>query len=108
LSSVHIHDKDLALVHKILGAHLPVYAQVWVFGSRATAKTKRASDLDLAVDAGRPLTRQEHAGLLEAFDESVLAYRVDIVDMQTASARFRSVINQHKIALDGWAAKPEV
>jgi predicted nucleotidyltransferase len=40
----------------ILAANLPRDATVWVFGSRATGRARRYSDLDLAIDAGRPLT----------------------------------------------------
>jgi len=43
----------LALVRAILCAHLPKGAKVWVFGSRATGKARRGSDLDLAIDIGQ-------------------------------------------------------
>ena len=67
----------------ILGANLPHDAEAWVFGSRATGRARRYSDLDLAIDAGRPLTLDELARLAEAFRESDLPYRVDIVDWRS-------------------------
>jgi uncharacterized protein len=41
-----------------------------------------AAPFDLTVDAGRPLTLDELARLAEAFRESDLPYRVDLVDWQ--------------------------
>ena len=64
----------------------------WVFGSRATGRARRYSDLDLAVDAGRPLTLDETARLSEAFRESDLPYRVDLADWQSIGDRFRQTI----------------
>ena len=58
--------------------HLPARVQVRVFGSRATGRSWRYSDLDLAIDAGRWLTVDETAVLADAFDESDLP--VSIVD----------------------------
>ena len=74
----------------LLRAHLPSAAAVWVFGSRATGRARRYSDLDLAIDAGRRLTIDETATLREAFEESDLPYRVDIVDWNTVNEGFRS------------------
>ena len=60
------------IVLDILAAHLPAETRVWVFGSRATGRARRYSDLDLAIDAGRPLSLDETALLREAFTDSDL------------------------------------
>lgn len=88
---------DMAAEHRrivldVLDAHMPAEAAVWVFGSRANGRARRYSDLDLAIDAGRRLTIDETAVLREAFDESDLPYRVDIVDWQAISPEFRNLI----------------
>lgn len=80
------------LVLAILAAHFPDGATAWVFGSRATGRARRYSDLDLAVDAGRPLTLDETAQLSEAFRESDLPYRVDLADWQSIDDHFRQMI----------------
>ena len=80
------------LVRGILAEHLPPEAQVWVFGSRATGRAWRYSDLDLAVDARCRLTPDETGALSDAFDESDLPFRVDIVDWQSIGDAFRGVI----------------
>jgi len=80
------------LVLTILAAHLPQGSAAWVFGSRATGRARRHSDLDLAIDAGRRLTLDERARLTEAFSESDLPYKVDVVDWHAIDDRFRRMI----------------
>lgn len=80
------------IVLDILDTHLPAGTAIWAFGSRVNGRARRYSDLDLAIDAGRRLTIDETAILREAFDESDLPYRVDVVDWQAIGAEFRSLI----------------
>ena len=72
---------------------------VWVFGSRAIWTTKKSSDLDLAVDAGLMLSRKENRALSDAFDESSLPYKVDVVDMHNVSSTFKGIIEQDMLEL---------
>ena len=94
------------LVLDILRAHLPHSAKAWVFGSRATGRARRYSDLDLAIDAGRRLTLDEIAGLAEAFSDSDLPYRVDLVDWHDIDERWRQTIAAARKALSE-AARPD-
>jgi predicted nucleotidyltransferase len=89
------------LVLSILSATIPQNTKAWVFGSRATGRARRYSDLDLAVDAGRKLTLDETARLGEAFSESDLPYRVDLVDWNAIDDRFRRIISAHRVPLAG-------
>jgi predicted nucleotidyltransferase len=89
------------LVLNILRAHLPPGTNVWVFGSRATGLARRYSDLDLAIDAGRPLTLDETARLAEAFSDSDLPYRVDLVDWHDIDNPWRQTIVAERVALAG-------
>lgn len=90
----------MRIVLEVLAAHMPETAKVWVFGSRATGRARRYSDLDLAIDAGRPLTLNEFAILAEAFSDSDLPYRVDIVDWFTTDDRFRRLIAAERLPLN--------
>ena len=83
-SHVDLNPEHASLVLGILRAHLPEAAKVWVFGSRATGRARRYSDLDLVIDAGRRLTLDDFAGLTESFSDSDLPYRVDVVDWHVA------------------------
>ena len=91
----------------ILRANLPQNPKVWVFGSRATGRARRYSDLDLAIDAGRPLTLDEIAGLAEAFSDSDLPYKVDVVDWHNVDDPWRQMIVAERVPLTE-AAQPSV
>ena len=98
------HAIDMTPEHRrlaagILRAHLPRGATVWAFGSRATRQARRYSDLDLAIDAGRPLSLDETAALAEAFSDSDLPYRVDIVDWRAIDAEFARLIAANRLPL---------
>ncbi|MDD2795504.1 nucleotidyltransferase family protein [Acidocella sp.] len=98
---IDLTPDELSLVQKILRAQIPA-AKVWVFGSRAKGTTKRASDLDLAIDTGAPLPPAVSAHLADAFDEAPLACNVDLVDLHNITPEFRALIDAHKIALPGF------
>jgi len=97
--AVNIRPQDLALVREVLRAHLPTYSAVWVFGSRATGRDRRGSDLDLMVDAGHPLETHTYHALVDAFEASNLPYGVDILDWHTADASLRPLIERERIPL---------
>jgi predicted nucleotidyltransferase len=96
---VDLMEDHRRLVLQILRAHLPERTSVWLFGSRATGRAKRYSDINLAIDAGRPLTLDEVARLAEALSESDLPYRVDLVDWQGLDDGWRQAIASERIAL---------
>ena len=80
------------LVLNIVRANLPQSTKAWVFGSRATGRARRYSDLDLAIDAGRRLTLDEIARLTDAFSDSDLPYKVDLVDWRDIDDRWQQII----------------
>lgn len=85
------------LVCRIVDAHLE-RRRVRVFGSRAHGTAKPFSDLDLLV-LGPALDASLRGTLEEAFDESDLPFRVDIVEAATASAAFQALIEPQAVAL---------
>jgi len=94
------------LVLNIVRANLPQSTKAWVFGSRATGRARRYSDLDLALDAGRRMTLDEIARLTEAFSDSELPYRVDLVDWRDIDDRWRHIVLSERVALNE-AAQPD-
>lgn len=94
------------IVCGILREHLPHGARAWLFGSRATGRAQRYSDLDLAIDAGRRLTLDETGRLAEAFSDSDLPYRVDIVDWTSIEKAFRRLIAADRVLLAGAGREP--
>ena len=97
--SVDMPAAHRRLVLNILRTHLPPSTQAWVFGSRTTGRARRYSDLDLAIDAGRQLTLDETARLSEAFSDSDLPYRVDLIDWQNVEGNWRQAIAAERIDL---------
>ena len=86
-----------ALVCSIVDSHLE-RRRVRVFGLRARSAAKPFSDLDLLVL--RPALGASLRGALEeAFDESDLPFRVDIVEAAGVSAEFWALIEPLAVAL---------
>ncbi len=90
---------ELAIVRQVLADHLPPGVRVCVFGSRAGTTPKRFSDLDLVLEGPEPLPLALMARLADAFDESPLPWKVDLVDRKAVSAAFAAIIDATKIAL---------
>jgi type I restriction enzyme, S subunit len=86
------------IVRDILKQHVPQY-EVWAFGSRATGKAKKFSDLDLTIITHHPLPLQVSADLKEAFSESDLPWKVDLVDWASTQDSFRQMIQRDKVVL---------
>ena len=95
---IAVSEADWPIIRNILRAHVPDYT-VWAFGSRATGRAKQYSDLDLAISGGKPLGIDLIAQLAEAFGESDLPYKVDIVDWTTASEAFKKVIERDRVVV---------
>ncbi len=91
-------DREFTVVNAILRAHLPHNITVHAFGSRACGRAKAWSDLDLVLEATAPLPLSLIATLAEAFEESELPWKVDIVDRKTVSDGFGRIIDQSKVA----------
>jgi uncharacterized protein len=95
-----LSDDERATVLQILRAHLPQDAQAHIFGSRATGHCKPWSDLDIVIDAKDAIPLSLLASLVEAFDESSLPWKVDLVDRHTVSDGFAKIIDASKIPID--------
>jgi uncharacterized protein len=97
---LELSSDEVAEVRLILDRVLGGDGQVWVFGSRATGKARRFSDLDLLVRADGPLPFAKQAELEEAFSESGLSFRVDVVDWYRISDEFRERIADERVRFD--------
>lgn len=86
------------IITQLLRTRLPDY-EVWAFGSRARGRAKPYSDLDLAIVGDRPLSIDRLAELAEAFSESDLPWKVDLVDWSLSSPSFRGRIAAEKVII---------
>ena len=84
---------DLAKARRIVGKLLGSQrARLFLFGSRARGKARRASDIDVAVLPEAPLRPGTLALVREALEESDIPYRVEVIDLSAASEAFRRKI----------------
>lgn len=98
LPPVAVTPAEWEIVRTILQRNLPEHS-VWAFGSRVRRNHKPYSDLDLAVIGPTALTIEQLAALLEAFSESDLPWKVDIVDWVNATEAFQQIIEAEKIII---------
>lgn len=92
-------QRDLDLVREILERNGVTTAnQPVIFGSRATGRARRYSDLDVCF-AGRPLGPRQLRRLREELDESRLPIRVDVLNLADASIGLREHALEDAVAL---------
>lgn len=82
----------------ILAAKIPE-RDVLVFGSRAGGRAKPYSDLDLAILGSEALPLARMAELREAFQESDLPFKVDLVDWNSIEEGFRTIIQRRAVRI---------
>ena len=100
MKPVDIGPADLETVRRVLREHVPGL-EVWAFGSRVSWTARETSDLDIALMTTEPLNVMRLAEMREAFVQSDLPFRVDIVDWSPTSKFFRRVIEQDHVILVG-------
>ena len=76
-------------------------ADVFLFGSRARGDARRTSDIDVAIDPHGDVPRRIVSELREAFEESHIPLRVDVIDLRDASAGFRDRVRREGLR---WSA----
>ena len=88
---IDLNPAYLETVQRILTEHAPE-CEVRAYGSRVTWTAKDYSDLDLAVVGSEPFSLRRMRQLKEAFEESDLPIRVDVLDWHVLSDGFKHVI----------------
>ena len=97
---IDLNPKHFKIVQLILAKHVPG-CEVRAFGSRVKWTAKDYSDLDLAVIGSKPLTLRQGHQLAEAFEESNLPIRVDVLDWHTISEEFKRIITEEYEVIQG-------
>lgn len=84
---------ELAEVERICALMVPS-SEVWAFGSRCKGTARKHSDLDLLVKGPRRLDVLKLEEVREAFQESLLPFRVDVADWHALSDDFRRMLEK--------------
>lgn len=66
--------------------------KVYLFGSRARGDHSSGSDIDLAIDAGATIAQKTMYTIKDHIDETTIPLNVDLVDLCTATGKFREEI----------------
>lgn len=74
--------------------------KVFIFGSRAIGDNRKFSDIDLGIISKRKLPYMLISDLEEAFEESDLPYKVEVVDFSTVSKRFKELALKKIVSLN--------
>jgi type I restriction enzyme S subunit len=88
---IDLNPNYMKTVGRILAEHVPE-CEVWAFGSRVTWTAKDYSDLDVAIVGKERIPGETLAAVREAFEESDLPFRVDVLDWRAITPEFRKVI----------------
>ena len=88
---IDLAPESLAIVRNLLAELLPD-CEVRAFGSRVTGNAKPYSDLDLVLRGPARLPLGRLTAVREAFAESDLPIRVDVIDWHAISENFRTII----------------
>ena len=106
---IDLRPDHLEIVQTILASHLPAGVSVRVFGSRAKWTAKPYSDLDLALKGAKKLPRSLVSDLTEAFSESDLPFKVDVLDWHDVAPSFQAVVDRDGLVLAAkrrWQTEP--
>ncbi|MFH1717385.1 MAG: nucleotidyltransferase domain-containing protein [Planctomycetota bacterium] len=88
---IDVAEHHLETIKHILAEYVGD-CEVRAFGSRGNGTAKKHSDLDLAIVGEGKLERRVKMLLREAFEESDLPFRVDVIDYNAVSKEFRAII----------------
>ena len=93
---------DIGTIQSILHDQVPE-CEVWAFGSRVTGRSRKFSDLDLAIRGPAHVDWRRLEALRDALSESDLPIQVDVVDWNAVSEGFRQII----LGQREWIAGPQ-
>ncbi|WP_108645789.1 nucleotidyltransferase family protein [Polynucleobacter rarus] len=95
---IEVSSSEWKIIEEILITFAP-NQEVLAFGSRAKFLAKPYSDLDLALKGEMPLNLSSVVDLKEAFSNSDLTFKVDIVQWENISEAFREIISKNSVLI---------
>ncbi|QXE91006.1 nucleotidyltransferase domain-containing protein [Geomonas subterranea] len=105
-NSIDITPEQRKSVMSLLQGYIPD-TEVWAYGSRVKWTSRPASDLDLVVFAA-PGQREPVSALKEAFEESSLPFRVDVMIWDEIPENFRkNILEQYVVLTEKHASAPK-
>lgn len=84
---MHYQEELLSIIRKHVSSGI-----VYLFGSRARGTNAPESDIDIAIDIGRPLERGILGVISEEIEESKIPFFVDVLDFHKLDNDMRKTI----------------
>ncbi len=72
-------------------------AKIYLFGSRARGNYKRYSDIDIALDAGKPLENVDVDEVKCMLNESNIHHLIDVLDFHSVNHAMQQAIMKEKL-----------
>ncbi len=94
-----LEDKWKVLIKKTVQKYLGADVRVFMFGSRATGKNRRWSDVDIGISGNQKIAGSKLVEIESDLSESDIPYLVEIVNFQSVSTEFAKVALSSKIDL---------
>ena len=89
---ISVSSNEFDIIINILNTYIKK-GKVYAFGSRYKNNNRKFSDFDIAIDIGEKLSFEFLTSLKDAFEESDLPYRVDIIDYNNISDKFKKIVD---------------
>jgi len=90
---INIDEEHHVTIKSILQRFIP-NTPVWAFGSRITQHFKPYSDLDLVIVGRERIPQSVYYQIKDAMEESVLPFKVDVLDWHRISPSFQKIIQK--------------
>ena len=84
---------------KIIGIIKVIFpeAKIYLFGSRAKSEHREFSDIDIAIDTGKKLSRFDVVEIADMLSASKIPFRIDVVDVHSVNEEMKNSILQEGI-----------
>jgi uncharacterized protein len=91
---IDYNEKYISMIKEIIFSVIDKNEyKVFMFGSRATQKFKNYSDVDVGILGKKPLGKLYYK-IINLIEESVIPYKVDIVDFALVDEQFKNIALQ--------------
>jgi Nucleotidyltransferase domain. len=72
-------------------------AKIYLFGSQASGTQIQGSDIDIAIDTGKPMRRADVGEILDILNETNIPYKFDVVDLHAVPEKMQETIKKEGI-----------
>lgn len=95
-----LEENQWEILQKIaLNALLKNGCKLWVFGSRATGKHKKFSDIDILIENGDKISEFLLTSIRSELEESNLPIKVDLVLEEDLAESYRKNVDTQKVQI---------